>query len=450
MALGPQLSASLLADFRARLRESREENPEAWEASSRLVGQANLQATLKRLVAAIQASSFSPSLQEVLLAGLRGGVVERIQELPAEQLKQLTGLPATKAVRSLCVLFGLPEGAEAAASVATLTPTQVEQFVRDQRNPFDLLLTSEAASLLDLGAGDLSFAGEMVEQYMPRLSQQQKPLVLHCTDRVQPGSVLGTAYQADPIRLQYLRTAASSDLQFQYWGNQDMFELVRTKKVRPCYTIVTCQAPATPTFAYEPTRLSRALIEERLRQSKGLFRKVRVEGEEALEVLHEGRALIFPPWKFDIQGPLALLNLLARRSKLGILSAVDNEVFWELLAQLLHDERFRPADQLFNSENLAEIFGDVHAKLSALPVGGSIALAGLADLRESLPPGLSESGMKGRYRFRYVEVRRGAVFEGMPASRTARLFKDMKEEAPPWMLILVPDANIFLPPTGKG
>lgn len=439
MALGPQLSASLLADFRARLRESREEHPDAWEASSRLVGQANLKATLKRLVAAIQASSFPLSMQEALILALRGGAVQRIQELPAEQLKQLTGLPSTKAVRALSMLFGLLDEAEPATSASALTPAQVEQFVRDQRNPFDLLLTSEAASLLDLGAGDLSFAGELVEQYLPRLSQRQKPFTLHCIDRVQPGSALGTAYQADPGRLQYLRTAASSGLQFQYWGNQDMFELARTKKVRPCYTIVTCQAPATPTFAYEPTRLSRSLIEEHLRKSKGLFRKVRVEGEEALEVLHEGRALIFPPWKFDIRGPLALLNLLAHRSKLGILSAVDNEVFWEILAQLLHDGRFRPADQLFSPQNLPQIFGDVHAKLSALPVGGSVVLADLVELRKVLPPALSESAAKSRYRFRYVEVRRGAVFEGMPASRTARLFKDMKEEATPWMLLLVPE-----------
>jgi hypothetical protein len=49
-------------------------------------------------------------------------------------------------------------------------------------------------------------------------------------------------------------------------------------------------------------------------------------------------------------------------------------------------------------------------------------------------------GADTSYRFRYVEVSRGAVFDGLPASQTARRFSSMKEEAPPWMLVLVPDA----------
>lgn len=434
------LDPTLLADFRARLAEAREGDQEAWESSRRLVGRSHLHATLKRLADAIHSSSLPAPLRDALLSALGGGTAERVQSLPGEALKQLTGLPATKAVRVLCLFFDLQDDGEQIASVPTLTPAQVEQFVRDHRNPFDLLLESEAASLLDLGAGDLSFAEELVEQYLPRLTRQHKSFTLHCLDRVQSGSKLGAAYQADPARLERLRRAASASLQFHYWADQDMFELGRLKKVQPCYTIVSCQAPATPTFAYEPTRLSRSLIEEQLRRSKGQFRKVRVEGKEALEVLHEGRALLFPPWKFDIRGPLALLNLLAGRGKLGILSAVDNEVFWELLAQLLQDERFRPAETLFGPQNLPDIFGDVHAKLSALPVGGSLSLADLAELRATLPPAGSQPVEQGRrHRFRYVEIRRGAVFEGMPASRTARLFKDMKEEATPWMLLLVPE-----------
>jgi hypothetical protein len=429
-----------LADFRARLAEARERNQGAWEASRRLVGRSRLQASLKRLADAIRSSSLPAPLREGLLGAISGGSADRVQSLPGEALKQLTGLPATKAVRALCLFFEVRDDGEQTASVPTVTPTQVEQFIRDHRNPFDLLLGSEVASLLDLGAGDLSFAEELVEQYLPRLTGQQKSLTLHCLDRVQPGSKLGVAYQGDPARLDRLRRATSAGLQLHYWANQDMFELGKLKKVLSCYTIVTCQAPATPTFAFEPTRLSRSLIEKQLRKTKGQFRKVRVEGEEALEVLHEGRALLFPPWKFDIKGPLALLDLLARRSTLGILSAVDNEVFWELLAQLLQGERFRPAETLFSPQNLPDIFGDVHAKLSALPVGGSLPLADLAELRATLPSMGNQPVEQGRrYRFRYVEIRRGAVFEGMPASRTARLFKDMKEEATPWMLLLVPE-----------
>jgi hypothetical protein len=431
---------TVLADFRARLAEARERNKEAWEASRRLVGRSRLHATLKRLADAIRSSSLSAPLRDRLLGIIGSGATDRVQSLPGEALKQLTGLPATKAVRALCLFFEVRDDGEQTASVPTLTPAQVEQFIRDHRNPFDLLLESGVASLLDLGAGDLSFAEELVEQYLPRLTKQQKALTLHCLDRVQPGSKLGAAYHADPARLDRLRRGSSALLQFHYWANQDMFELGRLQKVLPRYTIVICQAPATPTFAFEPTRLSRSLIEKQLRKTKGQFQKVRVEGEEALEVLHEGRALLFPPWKFDIKGPLALLNLLARRSTLGILSAVDNEVFWELLAQLLQDERYRPAEMLFSPQNLPDIFGDVHAKLSVLPVGGSLPLADLAELRATLPSmGNQPVEQDRRYRFRYVEIRRGAAFEGMPASRTVRLFKDMKEEAPPWMLLLVPE-----------
>lgn len=219
-----------------------------------------------------------------------------------------------------------------------------------------------------------------------------------------------------------------------------MFDLGGVKKILPSYTMATCHAPATPTIAYEPTRLSPSVIEAHLRETKGAFRKVRVEGEEALEVLHEGKSLLFPPWKFEVKGPLALLNLMAGKGRLCVLGAVDNEVFWEILAQLLAEERYRPPDLIFTPSNLPEIFGSLYSRLSALPIGQAIVLGDLADLRPALPPAQGARVLQtGRVRFRYVEIRRGAVFEGQPAGRTARLFKDMKEEVMPWMVILVPD-----------
>jgi hypothetical protein len=51
------------------------------------------------------------------------------------------------------------------------------------------------------------------------------------------------------------------------------------------------------------------------------------------------------------------------------------------------------------------------------------------------------AGDEAHYSFRYVEVRRGAVFEGIPASRTAHLFSNMAEEEPPWFMILVPERS---------
>lgn len=327
-----------------------------------------------------------------------------------------------------------------------LTPASIEQFVRDGDNPFDLLLEAEAASLLDLGAGDLSFATELADLYLPRLRQRGKNLTLHCVDRLRPGSTLGGRLHVDQNRLERLRHFPAPGLHFRFWGDQDMFELQTVEGLQPVYTIVTCHAPATPTFAYEPTRVSRSIIDAHLRKTKGEFQPVRVEGEEALEVRHAGRALLFPPWKFEVRGPLALLDLLSRRGQLGVFSAVDSEVFWEILSQLLEDARVRPPDAIFTPSIIADVFGPVHARLAALPVGGSVVLSDVADLRRAIPRVLGQpAGQPSRYRFRYAEVRRGAVFPGLPSSQTARLFKDMIEEMPPWFLVLVPEASVLYP-----
>lgn len=440
MTPDPQLDATLLTEFKAQLTRSRLERPEAWESSSRLVGQAHLRATLPRLVAAIQASSLPPPLRQALLAALHDGSVERVQNLSADRLKHLTGLPATKAVRALCVLFDVADSPSAATPVASMTGQEIEAFVRANRNPFDLLLEAETPSLLDLGAGDLTFADEVVASYLPPLQSQGKPLVLHCVDRIEPGSKLAGPLQADPERLARLGGYDSGTLDFRYWGNQDCFDLSQLKKLRPRYTIVSCNAPPTPTVAYEPSRLSASVIEAHLRKTKGHFRKVRVQGEEALEVLDGDKALLFPPWKFDIKGPLALLDLMAGKGHLCILGAVDNEVFWEILAQLPADERYRPTDAIFTQATVRNMFGSLYEQLSALPVGQSLDLASLTNLRQDFPHRVDQrGGSQAPYRFRHVEIRRGATFEGLPAGRTARLFKDMKDEAPPWFLLLVPE-----------
>ncbi|MGH7165717.1 MAG: hypothetical protein ACREIS_09370 [Nitrospiraceae bacterium] len=429
-----------LAEFRERLKRSREQVPAAWESSRSLVGQPNVASTLKRLAASIQSSSLPLPLKDAVLAGIRGGEVDRIQDLPGESLKQLTGLPATKAVRALCVEFGLAEGGPPAAPIEALSPAEVEQLIRKTRNPFDLLLAADVASVLDLGAGDLSFASELVEQYLPRLREQGKELTVHCVDRLRPGSKLGGLLHADPGRLERFRTAWSSGLHFRFWSDQDMFKLDRLEHIWPCYTLVTCHAPATPAFAYEPTRISRSMIEAHLTKTKGQFRRIRLEGEEALEVRHGGRQLLFPPWKFDIRGPLVLLDLMSRQGKLAVLAAVDAEVFWELLSQLLADVRVRPPDVVFDSPTVTELFGPVGAQLSALRVGEALVLSDQAEVRGEMPRVLGDDGASGGgYRFRYVEVRRGATFEGLPASSTARLFRDMAEEVPPWLIILVPE-----------
>jgi hypothetical protein len=439
MAIDPQRCTH----FKAEVYRAKESNPKAWESSTKLVGRSSLAQTLHRLVQAVQASDQPADVKALLMQGLAGGSAGGVPDVQGEPLKQLTGLPTTKAVRALCLLFGLVGSARNAARCSSWSPSDIEKFVRAHRNPYDLLLDVDVASLLDLGAGDLSFAIELADQYLPRFQERQRRLVLHGVDRLKPGSRLGGRLHAHPDAIEKLNGSRDEEcpaLEFAFWGNQDMFALEQNTAVLPCYTMVTCHGPATPTFAYEPTRLSASLIEDDLIRTKGTFRRVRMEGEEALEVDHAGRSLLFPSWKFDIKGPLALLNLIARRGKCCLLTSIDTQVFWEILSQLFEDPNVRPADVIFTPETLPEIFGPRYAELTAVPVGASVALSTLGALRSTFPtecPDKSEPSQS--YRFRYVEIRRGAVFDGIPASQTARLFKTMTEEAPPWFLILVPE-----------
>ena len=276
---------------------------------------------------------------------------------------------------------------------------------------------------------------------MAPLQQQQRELILHSLDRLQPGSKLGGPLHPERERLNGLRSRTG--LSFQFYGNQDMFgmgNLYQAGKLAPRYTITTCWAPATPTFAYEPTRLSDQIIAQELRRTKGTFRQTLFSGEGALEVLHGDRALLFPPWKFEIRGPLVLLDLLASRGLFCVLGAVDTQVFWEILAQLLDDARYRPDNQPFTSDNLQRIFGEVFERLSSLALGETLNLSDCGSLRRQIPRILPlHPPQDPSYRFRSVQIRRGADFPGIPASSTARRFSDMDEESPPWMLILVPE-----------
>jgi hypothetical protein len=220
----------------------------------------------------------------------------------------------------------------------------------------------------------------------------------------------------------------------------DLGHLDQAGKLAARYTIATCWAPATPTFAYEPTRLTEQTITQDLHRTKGSFRQTQYLGEPALEVQHGDRALLFPPWKFEIRGPLALLDLLARRGLLCVLGAVDTQVFWEILAQLLDDVRYRQGNQLFTEDNLSTIFGEIFERLSCLALGETLNLSDCGPLRRQIPRVLSIlHNQDPSYRFRSVQIRRGAVFPGVPSSSTARRFSDMVEERPPWMLILVPE-----------
>ena len=431
----------VLADFRSQVTQLLQEREKEWEASRKLVEAKQLSDTLKRVIDEAHRIDLPVVIRDAITLALGNSEATSIQNLPGPRLKELTGLSPTKAIRALCVWFGIIEGPASQWPVTSLRSEEIDAFVQSHPNPFDLLLKADVTSLLDLGAGDLSFATELVELYVAPLQQRQRELILHALDRLQPGSKLGGPLHPDRERLNGLRSRTG--LSFQFYGNQDMFNLSnldQAGKLAPRYTITTCWAPATPTFAYEPTRLSDQIITQELHRTKGTFRQTHYLGEPALEVQHGDRALLFPPWKFEIRGPLVLLDLLARRGLLCVLGAVDTQVFWEVLAQLLDDVRYRPENQPFTSENLPAIFGEIFERFSGLTNGETVNLSDCGPLRRQIPHVLPLLPTQdSSYRFRSVQIRRGAVFPGTPASSTARRFSDMVEESPPWMLILVPE-----------
>ena len=431
-----------LAAFRKQVTSARSLDAPSWDTSRHLVHSTTWPATRKTLTEAIQASSLPDRLKQELGAALPALLATDDRNASAGLLKELTGLPLTKALRALCVFFEVRTPSTNKWPLPTVTPDTVDRFIQAHHNPFDALVEQVPASVLDLGAGDLSFAEELVTLYEPALTAQHRPLVLHCLDRLDPSSQLGGPLHAPPLRMNRLR--AKPNLQFRFYGDQDMFALdalERDQRLAARYLIVTCWAPATPTFAYEPTRLSAHCLAEELRRTKGDSRQIRHGKEAALEVNHAGRSLLFPAWKFDIRGPLALLELMATRGSLCVLGAVDSQVCWEILSQLIDDPRVRPADVVLSAQTLPEVFGEIYRQLSAIPVGGSCLLSDLAPLRKSFPSVLGTSpGHQAPYRVRQVKIQRGALFEGLPASSTARRFQGMSEETPPWLLTLVPES----------
>ena len=430
----------VIAEFRRAVSQCARESEQKWEDSRRLLDAAVFPSILEQLIQLAQAASLAPPVKTLLADSLGQGQAHRVQDLEGAALKTLTGYPPSKAFRSLGLYFGLVQDRASRWPTADLPSEEVAHALQSLTNPFDLLLTTPVTSVLDLGAGDLSFADELVAHYLPTLVTHQRELVLHAVDRLDPRSKLGGPLH--PGRDRIARLQVRPGLTFRFYGNQDMFDLHALDEaghLATSYALVTCWAPATPTFAYEPTRLSEAVIHEDLRRSKGDFRQVRYEGESALEVQHGERALIFPSWKFDIRGPVALLNLIAHRGLVGVLGAVDSQVFWEILAQLLEDSRYRPQDQPFTPENLPVVFGGIYHRLMQLTFGETVSLSDLGVLRSCLPGNEVSRAGQSALGFRDVWIRRGAVFPGVPASSTARQFMHMREESPPWFLTLVPE-----------
>ena len=102
-----------------------------------------------------------------------------------------------------------------------------------------------------------------------------------------------------------------------------------------------------------------------------------------------------------------------------MLGSVDAQVFWELLAQLLEDSRYRPPDQLFDSVTLPKVFGEVYHILAGLPIGESIDLAEVASLRRHYLPSDSSAFMDN-----------GAVIFGISASAEAPPSRTLRRAVP--------------------
>lgn len=430
------LNQQTVTDFRRRLREVVESNREAWAASRHLVESSVAADTIQRLEAAVAGSSLDPGIREELLLLLSHGKRAGLKTIPTEPLRDLTGLTPTKAIRNLCLLLGVGGAERAEEPMSAMAQEAIEAVVQGRENPFDVLLEADVASVVDCGAGDLTFEENIVGQYLSQLEREGRDLILHAFDRLDPREQFGRLVQVEHDRLERLRHHPSSRLQFRFVGNQDMFDLAVWRTGCARYTVAVCHSPASPTFAYEPSRLGLPAIQTRLRETKGEFRRVRVKGRDVLEVLNKGKWYTFPPWKFDVYGPLALLDLLSRKGKLCVLGAVDMEVFWEILSQLLPDEGTRPPGVFFTESNVGKFFGPAYERLSRLAVGEKMALP---EVRQNIPRVLGMEGKRGdTYGFRYVEIRRGAVFPGIPLGRTAYVFDQMIKEAPPWFLTLVP------------
>src|SRR4029078_2997243 len=108
-------------------------------------------------------------------------------------------------------------------------------------------------------------------------------------------SKLGGPLHPERERLNGLRSRTG--LSFQFFGNRGMFDLGgldQAGNLDSRYTIATCWAPATPTFAYEPTRLSDQIITQELHRTKGTFRQINYSGEPALEGLQGDSAPLLP------------------------------------------------------------------------------------------------------------------------------------------------------------
>ena len=99
--------SQVLADFRSQVTQLLQERDKEWEASRKLVEAKQLNATLKRLIEEAHRVELPVIIRDAITLALGNSETTSIQNLPGPRLKELTGLPPTKAIRALCVWFGV-------------------------------------------------------------------------------------------------------------------------------------------------------------------------------------------------------------------------------------------------------------------------------------------------------------------------------------------------------
>ncbi|MGD9852780.1 MAG: hypothetical protein AB7T38_16120 [Nitrospirales bacterium] len=433
-------------DFRQAIQQARAQFPHLWDDSRKFVASEKYKEVLLCVIAEIRKGNFETQAADQVIEVLthfRNPQSAEHAKRYHRILKESTGLPPSKAVRALIVWGLSQQQGHQISNSEVLSPSRLEALLRQSANPYDLLFHVSSPSLLDVGAGDLSFEQELVDYYRGNPILNKQSLVLHAFDRLNPASKVGGVYHRNRDREQFLKSLPSQELQFRFWGDMDMGAFAREKQRLSHYTIVTCHAPANPTFAYEPSRLSVEVIKGHLRSTRGEYSRGRLDGEPVLAVSHRGRVLTFPHWKFEILGPLRLLEFISRRAAVGVLSAVDDEVFWEILSQLLEDDRYRPPNQILESNVRRDVFGALYDRLHSLKPGERLDLSTMVKLRTDFSQGeRSNSKSMGQGGLSFLEIRRGAVWPGVPSSFTARQFHAMNEESEPWWIIMVWDHHI--------
>ena len=182
------------SEFRRQIKALRESSPEWWEASRKLMTPESWAASLPILLQSIQDAGLNPLDDKRLIDAVQQ-FGQQIKTKDGNQtLKELTGFPPSKALRALLVWGVLAHTEKPKAGVEDLSVEVIEGFLKESPNPYDLLLRTPSPSLLDIGAGDLTFEEELVNQYVPQLRTRNTRLRVHAFDRLMPGSRVGGVY----------------------------------------------------------------------------------------------------------------------------------------------------------------------------------------------------------------------------------------------------------------